>query len=646
MLTVTHATVATFPDEPGAEINRQQWNEDHQISGTIEQSQNNVATDGVTITGDGTPGSPISLIPGAGDVDSVFGRTGNVTAQSGDYNTSQVTENTNLYFTDERAQDAVGGMVNGTLTYVDATPSLGINLSNANTWAATQTFSQVNTPIVQATTSAGGELRTNSGASAAQWGAGGSANGTLYGGWNYDNATANTIASFGASKTITSLSTATYPNLTELSYVKGVTSAIQTQLNGKQATITPAALTEVDDTNVTLTLGGTPATALLQAVSITAGWTGTLAVARGGSGASTAQGAMNTFAGAVTSGSYLRGNGTNVVMSTIQAADVPTLNQNTTGSAATLTTPRAIGINGSTGLTATGVNFNGSAAINMTLGGTLIAANGGTGQSSYAVGDILYASTTTALSKLAGVATGNALISGGVGVAPAWGKIGLTTHVSGTLPVANGGTGVTTATGTTSVVLSDSPALTGTPTAPTAAAGTSTTQLATTAFVTAGKVVVGTPVATTSGATVTLSTTIPSTAKKITLCFNAVSTTGTSPWLVQIGPSGGAETSGYAGASTYIQSVSPYAGVSTSTAGFVIGIGTSVASVNGIMEINLMDATNNRWASSHTVGDGTNSLVFTGGSTKALAGTLTQIRITTVGGSDTFDAGSISVNYL
>lgn len=70
---------------------------------------------------------------------------------------------------------------------------------------------------------------------------------------------------------------------------------------------------------------------------------------------------------------------------------------------------------------------------------------GGTGQTSYAVGDVLYASTTTALSKLPDVATGNALISGGVGVAPSYGKIGLTTHVSGTLPIANGGTGATTA---------------------------------------------------------------------------------------------------------------------------------------------------------------------------------------------------------
>jgi len=84
-----------------------------------------------------------------------------------------------------------------------------------------------------------------------------------------------------------------------------------------------------------------------------------------------------------------------------------------------------------------------------TWNATAIAANyGGTGQTSYAIGDLLYASTTTALSKLADVAVGNALISGGVGSAPSYGKIGLATHVSGTLPVANGGTN-STATPTT-----------------------------------------------------------------------------------------------------------------------------------------------------------------------------------------------------
>jgi hypothetical protein len=79
--------------------------------------------------------------------------------------------------------------------------------------------------------------------------------------------------------------------------------------------------------------------------------------------------------------------------------------------------------------------------------GTLPVANGGTGYASYAIGDILYASSSTALSKLADVATGNALLSGGVGTAPAYGKVGLTTHVDGTLPVANGGTGAVTLTG-------------------------------------------------------------------------------------------------------------------------------------------------------------------------------------------------------
>lgn len=73
------------------------------------------------------------------------------------------------------------------------------------------------------------------------------------------------------------------------------------------------------------------------------------------------------------------------------------------------------------------------------------AAHGGTGQTTYAVGDLLYASGATTLARLADVATGNVLRSGGIGVAPAWGKVALTTDVSGLLPVANGGTGVATA---------------------------------------------------------------------------------------------------------------------------------------------------------------------------------------------------------
>jgi hypothetical protein len=115
------------------------------------------------------------------------------------------------------------------------------------------------------------------------------------------------------------------------------------------------------------------------------------------------------------------------------------------------------------------------------LSGTLSAASGGTGQSLYSIGDILYSNTTTSLAKLPSATTGNVLLSGGVGVAPSYGKVNLTTHVSDILPIANGGTGsssgvsltsasgvlavanggtnVTTSTGTGSVVLSISPTL-------------------------------------------------------------------------------------------------------------------------------------------------------------------------------------------
>jgi hypothetical protein len=100
-----------------------------------------------------------------------------------------------------------------------------------------------------------------------------------------------------------------------------------------------------------------------------------------------------------------------------------------------------------------------SAAVQVIGWKVVPATAGGTGQTSYAVGDLLYADTTTTLAKLADVATGNALISGGVSTAPSWGKIGLTTHVSGTLPTANGGTNLTSFTANGVVYASSTSAL-------------------------------------------------------------------------------------------------------------------------------------------------------------------------------------------
>ena len=114
-----------------------------------------------------------------------------------------------------------------------------------------------------------------------------------------------------------------------------------------------------------------------------------LPIANGGSGQTTAQLAMNAFAGAVTSGSYLRGDGTNVVMSTIQTADVPTLNQNTTGTAANVT-------------------------------GVVAIANGGTNSSSATptAGAVPYGTGTAYAFTLAGT-SGQVLTSAGAG-APTW----------------------------------------------------------------------------------------------------------------------------------------------------------------------------------------------------------------------------------
>jgi hypothetical protein len=110
------------------------------------------------------------------------------------------------------------------------------------------------------------------------------------------------------------------------------------------------------------------------------------------------------------------------------------------GSASSVTT---LTVNAQGQLTVAG-NVAIAIAASQITSGTLPVVRGGTGLASYTIGDIIFASGTTALSTLPDVATGNALLSGGVGVAPAYGKVGLTTHVSGVLPIANGGTNIST----------------------------------------------------------------------------------------------------------------------------------------------------------------------------------------------------------
>lgn len=143
---------------------------------------------------------------------------------------------------------------------------------------------------------------------------------------------------------------------------------------------------------------------------------GTLAVANGGTGQTSAQSAMNTFAGAVTSGQYLRGNGTNVVMSAIQAGDVPTLNQNTTGTASNVT-------------------------------GTVAIANGGSGQTSAQAAMNAFAGAVTSGQYLRGNGTNVVMAAIQAADVPTLNQntTGTAANVTGTVAVANGGTGATTA---------------------------------------------------------------------------------------------------------------------------------------------------------------------------------------------------------
>lgn len=134
---------------------------------------------------------------------------------------------------------------------------------------------------------------------------------------------------------------------------------------------------------------------------------------------------------------------------------------------------------------------------------------------------------------------------------------------------------------------------------------------------------------------------IPSWVKRITVMFRGVSTNGTSAILVQIG-STTFTTSGYTGASGGASNgATP--GVMNSTAGFPIFIGSAASIVHGVMMVCLIGS--DTWASTHSVGRSDSAVFLCGGGSVALSGTLDRIRITTVNGTDTFDAGTINIMY-
>lgn len=183
--------------------------------------------------------------------------------------------------------------------------------------------------------------------------------------------------------------------------------------------VTPAALTRVDDTNVTLTLGGTPATALLQATSITAGWTGQLALTRGGTAASlTAANGGLVYSGAAALAITAAGTSGQIVKSAGAAA--PTWND-----PAALTKADDTNVTLTLGGSASTALVN-AASITVGWTGQLGLSRGGTAANITAVNGGLIYSTAAALAVSAAGSSGDVARSGGAG-APTWSAPGALT---------------------------------------------------------------------------------------------------------------------------------------------------------------------------------------------------------------------------
>lgn len=154
-----------------------------------------------------------------------------------------------------------------------------------------------------------------------------------------------------------------------------------------------------------------------------------------------------------------------------------------------------------------------------------------------------------------------------------------------------------------------------------------------------GSIRSGTAVASTSGTSIDF-TSLPTGLKRITVMFNGVSTNGTSIVLIQLG-SGSVTATGYLGASSSFG-----AAVSTSnfTTGFGIGAtGNTAASTTRQGSVIISLVTSNTWSCFGSVADSGNAALTTTAGNIALGGVLDRVRITTVNGTDTFDAGTINI---
>jgi hypothetical protein len=135
-------------------------------------------------------------------------------------------------------------------------------------------------------------------------------------------------------------------------------------------------------------------------------------------------------------------------------------------------------------------------------------------------------------------------------------------------------------------------------------------------------------------------TSMPSWINTITVMFRNISTVSNDNILVQLGTSSGFTTSGYV--STSIDFDGGGGVAANSTAGLLVKLNPGSNIVNGTMIIAYTGS--NAWVNNHTMSNNTN-IMTVGGGTIALGGTLDRVRITTVSGTDPFDAGTLNISY-
>jgi hypothetical protein len=149
------------------------------------------------------------------------------------------------------------------------------------------------------------------------------------------------------------------------------------------------------------------------------------------------------------------------------------------------------------------------------------------------------------------------------------------------------------------------------------------------------KITQGTPVATTSGTAVDF-TSIPAGVKRISVMFNGVSLNSAGDLLVQLGNSGGVETTGYSSGSSQSSGIV--------TTGFVMRLNNASRAAQGVMVIE--NYSSNTWVSYHLHFGAVSNVDFYGAGIKTLSDPLTTIRITnTATGSNSFDAGAVNISY-